>query len=291
LSSSFDGDLNGSNNNGEEDVWIAQLSADGDLLWNKTYGGSSYDGVRGMCLVSDGGILATGVTYSDDGDVTGFHGGKDVWILRMDPDGNLLWQKTFGGSGNETGYSVFQRTDNDFIFAGEATSFNGDVVGNHGGNEAWVVKFDKDGLLKTSICLGGSNNDLSRTAVQGTDNSVIVGATTASNDGDVSLNHGLDDAWIVKLSVPLGLKPEAPDAEALELKITPNPASHLIQIETNVEGINQLDIIDESGKLIQTLEIDQPSKYLPISNLPSGAYQARLTTQKGQVLSAQFVKA
>ena len=291
LTSSFDGDLNGGDNKGEEDVWVAQLSADGDLLWNQTYGGSSYDGARGMCLSTEGDILIAGVTYSSDGDVTGWHGGNDAWVLRLDADGNLLWESAFGGSSNETAYSVFQRTDNDFIFAGEATSFDGDVIGNHGGVESWIVKFDKNGLLKTSICLGGSSADLSRSATQGIDNSVIVGGTSASTDGDVSFNHGLSDAWIVKLSVPLGLKPEAPNNEALAMELSPNPASNLVKILTNVVGLKKLDIFDESGKLIQALEMDQPEKSLHINTLPAGIYRVKMTTQTGQVLSAQFVKA
>jgi len=290
-SSSTNGDLAGANNNGEEDYWIAKLSMNGDLLWNKTYGGSDKDGIRGVCIATDGDILVTGQTGSNDGDVTGAYGGFDAWILRLDSDGALLWQKVLGGSGYDAGFSILQRTDNDFIFAGETSSNDGDVVGQHGETDAWIVKFDKNGDLKTSTCLGGSNKDYTRSILPSADNSVIIAGTVASSDGDVSLNHGLTDVWIVKLSVPLGLKPEAPNAEGLTLTISPNPASNLVQIATNVNGIKRVDIFDESGKLIQMLEMDQLEKSLPVNNFPAGIYQVRVMTQTGQILKAQFVKA
>ncbi|MBK6997149.1 MAG: T9SS type A sorting domain-containing protein [Lewinellaceae bacterium] len=290
-SSSTNGDLAGANNQGGEDYWIAKLSTNGDLLWNKTYGGSDKDGVRGVCIATDGDIIVTGQTGSNDGDVTGAYGGFDAWILRLDSDGDLLWQKVLGGSAYESGFSIFQRADNDFIFAGETSSYDGDVVGQHGENDAWIVKFDENGDLKTSTCLGGSKNDHTRSTVPGANNSMIVAATIASSDGDVSLNHGLNDVWIVKLSVPLGLKPEAPNAEGLTLTISPNPASNLVQIVTNINGIKRVDIFDESGKFIQMLEMDQFEKSLPVNNFPAGIYHVRMMTQTGQILKAQFVKA
>ncbi|MFN0212676.1 MAG: T9SS type A sorting domain-containing protein [Saprospiraceae bacterium] len=290
-SSSTDGDLIGVNNNGGEDYWIAMLSSDGDLLWNKTYGGSDKDGARGICVATDGSLMVSGQTGSFDGDVTGAYGGFDAWVLRLDTDGELLWQKVFGGSDYDAGFSVIQRTDNDFILAAETSSQNGDVSGNHGGTDAWVVKYDKNGLLKSAICLGGSATDFTRSIASATGNSVVVAASTSSSDGDVSVNKGLNDVWIVKLSVPLGLKPEAPNSETIALKISPNPAKNRIQILTNATGLKQLDLFDERGKLLQTLEMDQVEISLPINNLPAGVYLLRMITQTGQVLQSQFVKA
>jgi hypothetical protein len=291
LSSSSNGDLSGNTNKGVEDTWVLELSAAGDLLWSKTYGGSDYDGARSLCLATDGNLMVTGLSYSADGDVTDTHGGSDVWVLRLNPNGDLLWEQTFGGSGNEAGFSVVQRADNDFILAGETNSFDGDVQGYHDGTDAWVIKFDKNGVLKEQICLGGSNNDFARSVTVGTDNSVLVGGTSSSFDGDVTSNHGASDAWVVKLSVPLGLKPETPHEVHTTLTITPNPASKALQISTNVEGYKKVEIFDGSGKLVQTATMEQLNKSLQINTLPAGAYLIRILTPTGHNLKASFVKA
>lgn len=290
-STSIDGDLSGIGNNGLEDLWIFQLSADGDLQWSKTYGGSNNDGARSICLLSNGDIVAAGITFSSNGDVTGFHGGSDTWVVRLNSTGDLLWQKAYGGSGDEYANVVLLRSDNDFIFAGENSSFDGDVVGYHGGKDAWVGKFDQNGVLKAQVSLGGSGFDFARGCTLGAGNAVIVGATSGSQDGDVSQNFGSTDAWIVKLSVPLGLKSEVPNPDHLELKLSPNPASSLIQITTNLVGAKQLELFDASGKRLQTLEMDEMNMNLPINHLPAGIYLVKMVTSTGQVLSAQFVKA
>jgi hypothetical protein len=290
VSTSTDGDMAGNNNHGIQDVWVAKLSPNGDLGWNKVYGGSDADGGRALCIAANGNIIVAGLTGSYDGDVSNKHGGNDAWILGLDGSGDLLWERAFGGSGEDYAYNVFQRADNDFIFAGEVGSFDGDAVGYHGGRDAWVVKFDKEGTLKSQICLGGSAADYARTAGGGMGNSVLVGATTSSADGDVSLNHGLNDTWIVKLSVPLGLKPDVPNGQVIELKIIPNPASELVQIVTNVSGEKKIEIFNIDGKLIHTLQTDQQEPSIQIQNLPAGSYQVRILTKTGQLLNASFIK-
>jgi len=290
VSTSTDGDMTGNNNHGLQDVWVAKLSPNGDLGWNKVYGGSDSDGGRALCIAANGNIIVAGLTASYDGDVTNKHGGNDAWILSLSPSGDLLWERAFGGSGEDFAFNVFQRADNDFIFAGEVASFDGDAVGYHGARDAWVVKFDKEGTLKSQICLGGSAADYARTASNGTGNSVLVGVASASTDGDVSLNHGLYDSWIVKLSVPLGLKPDVPNAENMVLKIIPNPASNVVQIVTNVSGDKKIEIFNIDSKLLHSLHSDQLETSIQILNLPAGTYQVRILTKTGQVLNTSFVK-
>ncbi len=290
LSSSNDGDLNGQINRGIEDYWIAKLSSNGSIIWSKNYGGSNYDGVRSLCLANNGDIVATGVTYSYDGDVSGQHGSQDIWVLRIDSNGNLLWQKVFGGFWAESGYSVFQRSDNNFIVVGETTSSDGDVVGNHGDQDIWVIKFDGNGTLKTQLCLGGSEFDFARNAILGAGQQIIIGGTSNSNNGDVSNNIGGDDTWIVKLNFTLGLKPETPDAAGFGLTVTPNPARDLISLSTNLKGEKQVRIFDEIGALIQTINMDELTMDIQLGQIPAGNYVVSMFTKSGQVVSTRFVK-
>ncbi len=290
FTTSSNGDLNGQNSKGNEDYWIAKLSANGDILWSKNYGGTLYDGVRGLCIAKNGDIVVTGVSFSNNGDVTGAHDDADIWVLRLNTDGNLIWQRAFGGSAAETGYSVFQRSDNNFIMVGETTSTGGDISGNHGGQDIWVVKFDGNGNLKNQKCLGGSGFDYARAAALGANDDIIVGGTSNSSDGDVSNHIGGNDTWIVRLSVPLGLTPETPNASGFEMTITPNPANDFLMVSTNLSGAKQVRIFSETGALVQTIDMNELKTTLQIGQLPAGIYVASMYAENGQVVSMRFVK-
>lgn len=93
---SNDGDVSG--NHGDEDYWVVKLDGLGALQWQVALGGSDEDKASGVVQTTDGGYLICGNTKSDDGDVTGFHGGDDVWVVKLSAAGSLLWQKTFGGA-------------------------------------------------------------------------------------------------------------------------------------------------------------------------------------------------
>jgi hypothetical protein len=290
LSSSTDGDLSGIANKGGEDYWISKLSASGDLLWSKCYGGSSNDGIRGMCLATDGSILVTGLTFSQNGDVTNAHGGSDLWMLHLNTNGGLLWQKTFGGSGADVAYAVFQRSDNDFITVGETASNDQDVAGNHGGRDVWVVKFDANGLLKSQKCLGGTSDDIARAACKGAADVFTIGGWSSSSNGDVTQNVGSSDTWVVKMNVPLGLKPDVSNPDGFGLSLFPDPASDIVLVSTNMPGTKQITVFDLNGQLINTLETDELTKPLEINALPVGVYVLRLTSKNGVTLTAKFLK-
>jgi hypothetical protein len=290
LSSSTDGDLSGIINKGGEDYWIAKLSASGDLLWSKSYGGSSNDGIRGMCLATDGSIVVTGLTFSQNGDVTSPHGGSDMWVLHLNANGGLLWQKTYGGAGADVAFTVFQRSDNDFITIGETASNDQDVMGNHGGRDIWVVKFDVNGVLKSQKCLGGSSDDIARAACKGAADAFTIGGWSSSFDGDVSQNFGLSDTWIVKMNLPLGLKPNISNPDGFGISVFPDPASDIVLVSTNMPGTKQITVFDLNGQLIQTLETEEFTKSLQIDPLPVGVYVLRMTSKNGVILTAKFVK-
>src|SRR6266536_2308820 len=117
------------------------------IEWQKSFGGSDDDEPYSIQLTSDGGSIAAGFSYSHDGDVTGNPSGVDFWIVRLDAAGNLLWQKALGGSDDDYGSAVQQTTDGGFIVGGYSESNNGDVSGNHGGYDFWIVKLSADGNL------------------------------------------------------------------------------------------------------------------------------------------------
>jgi hypothetical protein len=169
------------------------------VKWQKSLGGSDYDDASSIQQTTDGGFIVAGQTKSNNGDVSGKHGNYDYWIVKLDADGNLVWQKCLGGSDFDEAQSIQQTTDGGFIVAGHSKSNNGDVSGNQGHEDYWIVKLDKDGNLVWQKSLGGSDYDFAYSIQQTTDGGFIVAGQSASNDGDVSGNHGSGDDWIVKL--------------------------------------------------------------------------------------------
>jgi hypothetical protein len=196
-SDSNDGDVSG--NNGISDFWIVKLDASGNISWQNSLGGSLYDVAYNIQQTTDGGYIVAGWSESNDGDVSGNNGGYDYWIVKLDAVGNLSWQRALGGSDFDLAYSIQQTTDGGYIVAGYTDSNNGDVSGNNGGKDYWIVKLDASGNLSWQKCLGGSGDEGASSIQQTTDGGYIVAGWSESNDGDVSGNNGTHDYWIVKL--------------------------------------------------------------------------------------------
>jgi hypothetical protein len=194
---SNDGDVSG--NHGYADDWIVKLNKNGNIQWQKCLGGSRGDVASSIQQTTDSGYIIAGYSSSHDGDVTGKHGAVDYWILKLNKNGNIQWQKCLGGSAGDHAYSIQQTTDSGYIVAGWSESRNVDVKNNHGGTDYWIVKLNKNGNIQWQKCLGGGFADAAASIQQTTDGGYIVAGYSKSKDGDVSGKHGSYDYWIVKL--------------------------------------------------------------------------------------------
>jgi gliding motility-associated-like protein len=172
------------------------------LQWQKNYGGSLVDYVNDFIILPDGSFIVLSTSNSNDGDISGLHGtsgASDISVIKMDPAGNIIWQKLYGGSYNETASSIIQTNDGGFIFIGNTFTFSndGDVSGHHGNSDIWVVKLDASGNLIWQKCYGGLVQDHGVDILE-TANGFLILGNTSSNDGDVSGNHGGQDVWVIK---------------------------------------------------------------------------------------------
>jgi hypothetical protein len=178
-------------------ISLAQAPA---IEWQKSFGGSTIDEAKSVQQNTDGSYIIAGYTQSNNGDVTGNHGNSDYWVVKLATTGYIQWQKTLGGTGDEYAYSIQQTSDGGYIVAGYTNSNNGDVTGNHGNNDYWVVKLSDAGIIQWQKTFGGTQNDYAYSIQQTRDGGYIVAGSTSSNDGDVTGNHGGSDMWILKLS-------------------------------------------------------------------------------------------
>ncbi|HWQ64922.1 MAG TPA: hypothetical protein VN429_10940 [Methanospirillum sp.] len=195
---STNGDVSGYHDNG--DLWVIKLSSSGEPVWKHVYGGNMTDEGGDIIQTPDGGYMLVGYTMSNDGDVTGHHGGGDLWMLHLNQTGSIVWQKTFGGSKRDSGSSIIRTSDGGYAMTGNTYSSDGDVTSNHGSSDLWVMKTDANGTLLWQKSYGGSKLDWGHSLIELPGGDLLVAGVTASSDGDVHLNHGAGDIWVLRLS-------------------------------------------------------------------------------------------
>ena len=198
--SSIDGDVNGFHipYYYGDDYWVIKINPAGDILWSKCYGGYVYDIPGSVIETTDGNYVIAGYTNSVDGDVTVQHGSYDAWIIKIQPDGDLIWQKSFGSGPEDYAYSIIEDENNDLVFAGHSRS---NYTGYHGGFDYWMVKLNKNGKLKWSNVFGGSKQDYGTEIAVLQDGSYVIGGWSHSLDGDVVGSHKHVDYWIAGVNV------------------------------------------------------------------------------------------
>lgn len=286
-SNSNDSDV--TSNHGGLDYWIVKLDSVGTLIWQKSLGGSDEDYSTAAQETTDGGFIVAGYTSSTNGNVTGNHGFHDCWIVKLNASGTVVWKKCFGGSSYDFASSIRQMTDNGFVFAGYSSSNNGDVTGNHGNYDYWMVRTNETGGLLWQKSLGGSNGEISSSFDQTNDGGFIVAGSSDSNDGDVSGNHGFEDYWIVKLSTDgsTGMVSHSNNG----ISIYPNPAATQLYIQFPQPENKEVIVINILGEQLMKQAVPSQSNNitLDISALPEGAYIIRFSTAK-TITTTKFVK-
>lgn len=187
------------NNKGGVDLWVTELDGDGNLIWEKNYGGSEDDYAMDLQATGDGGYIMLGGSSSADGDLNNNNGRVDLWVLKINAVGELQWSKNFGGSGVEMGTSIQTIVDG-YILAG-CTGSGGEVgvSAGFGGNEFWVLKLDLDGNLIWEKTYGGKRHDAAKSIVANGNGQYLIAGNTWSDDGDISSSYGHSDAWVIKI--------------------------------------------------------------------------------------------
>ena len=132
-------DKNVSKNNGAADIWVLKVSSEGNILWEKTIGGANFDAARAIYKTQDNGFLIAGSSRSLDNDFEN-KGQNDALILKIDKNGNLLWQKIFGGSEIDFLYDAVELNNKTIIAVGESSSSDQDILENKGFTDALIIQ-------------------------------------------------------------------------------------------------------------------------------------------------------
>lgn len=187
---------------GGSDAWILKIDKNGEILWSNTYGGTKSDGFGSVHEFPDGGFLLAGSTRSDDYDIPGNKGDSDAWVFRIDSQGEIIGNNTYGGSGRESASFWGEDEQGKLLFGGSTYSKDGDINSSKGYLDYWLFKTDKEGRLIWSKTYGGSEFDLMIGIVRHGDHVIVYGASF-SEDGDVKRNYGdisLSDIWLLEVN-------------------------------------------------------------------------------------------
>jgi hypothetical protein len=153
---------------GNYDFYLVKTDAAGDSLWTRTYGGDAHDFGRSVRQTTDGGYIVTGNTESFGA------GGHDVYLVKTDANGGVLWTRTYGGTEDEYGRCVQQTTDGGYIVTGNTNSFGA------GGADAWLIRTDANGDTLWTRAYGGSSDDYGQCVELTTDGGYIIAGWTYS---------------------------------------------------------------------------------------------------------------
>ena len=194
-STSSDGDV--SINNGSRDFWLVKTDAQGNLMWERSYGYSGADEGTHIIETSDSHLLISGVldvsASGGQGNVgrnANRHAGGDYWMLKVTQTGNLVWSRFFGGSFTDTPNGIVENSNGEIIIAGSSDSNDVDITNNKGSYDFWVVKAGSNGNMVWQQSYGGSEIDEARGIVNSGDGNYVLVGDTRSSDQDVSLNNG-----------------------------------------------------------------------------------------------------
>lgn len=165
---------------GVQNAYLLRLNSDGDTLWTRYYGGTSYDGAHCVLETEDDGFLITGFAESYGA------AGKNLYLIRTDPDGDTVWTKVYGGNLQDVGYALCPAHGGGYIVVGYRDGPSGWVKGNF-----WFLKIDTDGDTLWTKVYGGAGEDYGISIRQTPDGYIIAGVNTYASAGG-------KDLWLIK---------------------------------------------------------------------------------------------
>lgn len=171
--------VSSSNQNNGYDFHVLKMNQQGQTVWEKYFGGTQHDFLTATVSTQEGGFLLAGTSYSDEGlqKKNKSKGGSDIWMIRLDENGDEQWQKTLGTEVDEEAKSVIQTTDLGYFLAGNVQS----KKGAFGSKDVLLVKLDKNGKIINQLYLGGKGLDEVEKIIPTKDGGALVGIYSRSS--------------------------------------------------------------------------------------------------------------
>lgn len=234
---------------GSSDVYILKVDSLGNYLWSKFYGTNNVDHGTDIVQTLDSGYAISGYTNG-----AGF-GGYDAYLIKLDKDGNLEWETTFGGSDWDFAHAIQQRSDSGYVLVGETYSFG------EGNNDVYVIRTDKNGSVIWEQTIGTPGNDVGKDFILTTFQSTIITGTTNGKGagGDdvyaIRLNPAGDTVWTKTYGSALN-----ESASAIKTLTQFNYYNMAVTKESGTYGTDNMYLIgiNGNGDTMYTREYDLP---------------------------------
>lgn len=260
-----------------EDYYVIKTNSTGAILWEKHYGGSYLEQPSEIIKSHDSGFLIVGDSKSTDEDITGNESGQDIWVIKIDSSGNLLWQNSFGGSNGDNGYSITQTSDGGYAVTGQSSSDDEDLIENLGYYDFWTIKIDSIGQLIWQISFGGSEGERGKCIIPLDDGKLILAGETDSQNGDVINNHGKRDFWLIKIDGFQNF--DVAEINNQKFNLYPNPTEGLVNLQMNQSGNVNLIITNSHGQVLYDNKTFNSSDKIDLTNYTKGYYFITITSE------------
>ena len=188
---------------GSYDFWVVKVDKLGNLVWESSLGGSGIDQGQDIIATADESYIVVGNTFSNDIQVSKNNGQSDVWMVKIDNQGAVVWEQSFGGSAFDDVHSIKATPDGGYLLVGNSKSNDGDLNQNFGENDFWLLKTDANGTLEWQQNFGGSGLDFAFDAIAINNDEFIIVGETASIDFPGVVNKGGQDLVILKVAAPI----------------------------------------------------------------------------------------
>lgn len=185
------------------DFWVIKINDSGNVIWKKCYGGTRIDRGYSACVASDGNLLLAGLTESGTPYIENNHGISDFLVIKIDLNGNVIWQKTYGGSDVDDCKTIKKTSDGGYLLCGISRSSDGDLNNNKGELDIWIVKINANGDIQWQSNYGGSKSDYANAIMEDKNGNFLIAGETYSFDNDAIENHSNNisrDYFIIKLN-------------------------------------------------------------------------------------------
>ena len=178
------------------DYWLLELDNNGNEIWKNYFGGNNTDTPYGLVETNDGGYIVAGSSDSNDTDIQNNIGTYDFWVIKVSDSGDLVWEKSFGGSQIDEAFSI-EKHNNNYLITGSARSNDINVNNNNGASDGWLIEINDNGTIINQSSFGSLGFDSTRSLTKTSDGNLLFAGNSRS-DSDGFINNGQNDAWIFK---------------------------------------------------------------------------------------------
>jgi len=205
------------NSKGNLDYWVVKLDSKGTVEWQKTLGGKYHDELKSILQTLDGGFILGGYSNSPvSGNKTAPNFGLgDYWVVKLNEDGNVQWQQTYGGDGDDNLFSLIPTKDGGYLLGGNSNSgaTNSKSKTNKSGTDFWVIKVDAIGLIQWQDTYDFGKYDVLTSLVENKDGSFLIGGYAQSELGNKQKTNKTEKADKEGISDYIALKIDAEGKE------------------------------------------------------------------------------